>query len=73
MLHSKEKRTMAMALITEPVSMFLLGIGLVSLARFGRKLSEKHRPTKTLLSDSVKKLQLRNGFKKEIAFVRYDK
>jgi len=62
-----------MALITEPVSMFLLGIGLVRLARFGRKLSEKHRPTKTLLSDSANSPGHRDGFKKEIAFVRYDK
>ena len=50
-------------LIPEPVSMFLLGVGLVSLAWFSRRFFKKHGPTKTLLSDSVKKLRHRNGLK----------
>lgn len=50
-------------LIPEPVSMFLLGVGLVSLARFSRRFFKKHGPTKTLLSDSVKKLRHRDGLK----------
>ncbi len=37
---------MAIYLIPEPVSMFLLGVGLVSLARFGRMFFKKHDPTK---------------------------
>jgi len=62
-----------MALITEPVNLFLLGVGLVSLARLGRKFSKKHRPTKTLLSVNANNLGHRDGFKKERALVRFDK
>jgi len=40
---------MAMLLFPEPVIMFLLGFGLVSLARFGRIFLKKQSPTKTLL------------------------
>ena len=54
---------MATYLIQEPVSMFLLGVGLLSIARFGRMYFNKHRPAKTLLSDRVDKLRIRDGMK----------
>ena len=43
--------------------MFLLGVGLVGLARFGRMFFNKHDPNKTLIPDNVKKLRLRDGLK----------
>jgi len=63
MPHLKGKQTMAIYLIPEPISMFLLGVGLLSLARFGRMYFKKHSPAKTLLSDRVDKLRLRDGLK----------
>ncbi|MFO7555082.1 MAG: hypothetical protein R6W88_07740 [Desulfobacterales bacterium] len=64
---------MYILLIPEPAGMFLLGVSLLSLARFARIFLKKHRPTKTFLSDSVKKLQLRNGLKKALAMVQFEK
>ncbi|MFO7556942.1 MAG: hypothetical protein R6W88_17225 [Desulfobacterales bacterium] len=64
---------MSILLIPEPVSMFLLGVGLVRLARFGRIFFNKHGPTKTLLSDTVNKLRIRDGLKKALAMVRFNK
>ena len=42
-------------LISEPVIMFLLGVGLLSIARFGLMCFNKHKLAKTLLSDRVDK------------------
>jgi hypothetical protein len=46
---------MATYLIQEPVSMFLLGVGLLSIARFGLMYFNKHKLAKTLLSDRADK------------------
>ena len=54
---------MATYLIQEAVSMFLLGVGRLSIARLGRMYFNKHRPAKTLLSDRVDKLRIRDGMK----------
>jgi hypothetical protein len=54
---------MAIYLNPEAAGMFLMGVGLVSLARFGRLFFKKHGPDKTLLSDNVKKLRLRDSLK----------
>jgi hypothetical protein len=54
---------MAIDLTPETVSLFLLGIWLVSLARFGRKFFKKHDPDKTLFSDSMKKLRLEGSLR----------
>jgi hypothetical protein len=54
---------MAIYLIQEPVSMFLLGVELLSLARLGRMYFKKRSLAKTLLSDRVDNLRLRDGLK----------
>jgi hypothetical protein len=53
---------MAFDLIPEIFSMFLLGVWLMGLARFGRMFFKKRGRTKPY-SDGVKKLRLRNDFK----------
>jgi len=57
-------------LIQEPVSMFLLGVGLLSIARFGRMNFNKHRPAKTLLSDRVDKLRIGDGMKIKLEIIQ---
>ena len=61
---------MAIYLNPETVSMFLLGVGLVSLARFGRMFFNRHDPNKTLFSDNLKKLWLRDGVKLKFESIR---
>lgn len=61
---------MAIYLIPEPVSMFLLGVGLVNLARFGRMFFKKHSPNETLLSDRVKKLRFRDSLKLKLEIIQ---
>ena len=57
-------------LISEPVSMFLLGVGLVNLARFGRMFFKKPSSNETLLSDRVKKLRSINGLKLKLEIIQ---
>jgi hypothetical protein len=57
---------MAFYLNPETISMFLLGVGLVSLSRLGRLFLNKYDPNKTPLSDNVKKLRLKDGLKLKI-------
>ena len=54
---------MTIFLIQEPVSMFLLCVGILSLSKFGRTYLKKHSSAKTLLSDRVDNLWLRDSFK----------
>lgn len=61
---------MANLLISEPVIMFLLGIGLVSFARFGRTFLKKHSQNEILISDRVKKLRLRDSLKLKLEIIQ---
>jgi len=54
----------------EPITMFLLGVVLVNLSRFGRSFFKKHSPTKTLLSDKVNKLPLRDFLKLKLEILQ---
>jgi hypothetical protein len=61
---------MAVLFIPESVSMFLLGIGLVSLAWFARIFLKKRRHTQTPLSDSLNRLRLRDGLKLKLEIIQ---